>query len=184
MPALALPDPPLQGEGIALRPWRDSDAAAIAAACRDPEIPRWTGIPHGYTEQNALEFLSGREAAMRSGRELSLAVVDPGDTLLGSVAMSNFDWASRKGEIGYWMAREARERGAGTQAVRLLSGWALDQLGLERLELLAHPENTASVRLAERAGFTCEGLLRRYRRRHGVLEDLLMFAQVAPDLEP
>ena len=57
-------------------------------------------------------------------------------------------------------------------------------LGLERLELLAHPENTASVRLAERAGFTREGLLRRYRRRHGVLEDLVMFARLAPDLEP
>ena len=184
MPALALPDPPLLGEGIALRAWRDFDAAAIAAACRDPEIPRWTGIPRRYTEQNALEFLSGRDVAMRSGRELSLAVVDPGDAVLGSVGMSNFDWSSRKGEIGYWMAREARGRGAGTQAVCLLSGWALGDLGLERLELLAHPENTASVRLAERAGFTREGLLRRYRRRHGVLEDLVMFARLAPDVEP
>ena len=113
MPALALPDPPLLGGGIALRAWRDFDAAAIAAACRDPEIPRWTGIPRRYTEQNALEFLSGRDVAMRSGRELSLAVVDVDDAVLGSVGLSNFDWSSRKGEIGYWMAPDVRRRGIG-----------------------------------------------------------------------
>jgi RimJ/RimL family protein N-acetyltransferase len=55
-------------------------------------------------------------------------------------------------------------------------------LGLERLELLAHPDNEASQRLAERAGFTREGTLRRYRRRHGVREDLVMFSMLAEDL--
>ena len=39
----------------------------------------------------------------------------------------------------------------------MLAEWALTSLGLERLELLAHPENEASLRLAERAGFTREG---------------------------
>lgn len=184
MPALALPDPPLRGERVALRGWRDSDATAIAAACRDPEIPRWTVIPHRYTEQNALEFLSGRDAALRSGRELALAVVGDSDpTVLGAVGMSNFDWTAGKGEIGYWIAREARGRGAATQAVRLLSAWALDELGLERVELLVNPENTASLLVAERAGFTREGLLERYRRRHGVPEDLVMFARAAAQVE-
>jgi RimJ/RimL family protein N-acetyltransferase len=51
------------------------------------------------------------------------------------------------------------------RATRLLARWALTDLGLERLEPLANPENEASQRLAERAGFTREGLLRRYRRR-------------------
>jgi ribosomal-protein-alanine N-acetyltransferase len=53
----------------------------------------------------------------------------------------------------------------------MLAVWALNHLGLERLELLANPDNQASQRLAERAGFKREGTLRRYRRRHGVRED-------------
>ena len=69
------------------------------------------------------------------------------------------------------------------RAVRLLSTWALSELGLERLELLAHPGNAASQALAQSAGFTREGLLRRYRRRHGVREDLVMFSRLAEDLE-
>ena len=44
-------------------------------------------------------------------------------------------------------------------------------------------KNEASQRLAERAGFTREGTLRRYRRRHGVREDLVMFSLLAEDLE-
>jgi [ribosomal protein S5]-alanine N-acetyltransferase len=96
--------------------------------------------------------------------------------------MSNFDWSDHRGEIGYWMAREARGRGLGTRAVRLLSRWAIDALALERVELLANPANEGSQRLAERAGFTREGLLRRYRTRHGVREDLVMFSLLPEDL--
>ena len=73
--------------------------------------------------------------------------------------------------------------GSGSRATRLLAEWALTALGLERVELLANPDNEASQRLAERAGFTREGMLRRYRRRHGVREDLVMFSLLAEDLE-
>jgi RimJ/RimL family protein N-acetyltransferase len=87
-----------------------------------------------------------------------------------------------KGEIGYWMAPEARRRGIGARATRLLAEWAVSALGLERLELMANPDNEASQRLAERAGFTREGVLRKYRRRHGVREDLIMYSLLAEDL--
>jgi ribosomal-protein-alanine N-acetyltransferase len=48
--------------------------------------------------------------------------------------------------------------------------------------VLANPENEASQRLAARAGFTREGVLRRYRRRRGRREDLVMFSLLAEDL--
>ena len=108
--------------------------------------------------------------------------MDGDDRLLGALGISNFDWTDLTAEIGYWMAADARGRGIGTRATRMLAEWALMSLGLERLELLAHPDNEASQRLAERAGFTREGTLRRYRRRHGVREDLVMFSMLAEDL--
>jgi RimJ/RimL family protein N-acetyltransferase len=181
MPSLTLPDPPLREGEIALRAWRQADVPAITAACQDPEIPRWTAVPSPYTEEDARAFLAVQEADLESGRQLALAAVDSADVVLGGLGLSNFDWPDRRGEIGYWVAPEARGRGTGTRAVRLLSTWALADLGLERLELLVNPGNAASQTLAERAGFTREGLLRRYRRRHGVREDLVMFARLAED---
>ena len=183
MPAIALPNPPLTDGEIVLRAWQRSDAAAVTAACQDPELPRWTAVPDNYTRRHARDFISGTGADLASGRELALAVVDSDDRLLGALGISNFDWVDLKAEIGYWIAAEARRRGVGARATRMLAVWALTQLGLERLELLANPENEASQRLAVRAGFTREGTLRRYRRRHGAREDLVMFSLLAEDLE-
>ena len=182
MRSIPLPDPPLTDGDILLRPWERRDAPAVAAACQDPEIPRWTVVPYHYTERHAREFVKGTGADLAAGRELALAVVDADDRLVGAVGLANFDWSDLKAEIGYWIAAEARRRAIGTRATRLLAEWAISGLGLERVELLANPRNEASLRLAERAGFTREGALRRYRRRHGVREDLVMFSLLAEDL--
>ena len=184
MRPIPLPDPPLADGEIRLRPWEQGDVAAVTAACQDPEIPRWTVVPHDYTERHASDFIDGTAGDIAAGRELALAVVDGDDRLLGALGLSNFDWPDLKAEIGYWMAAEARGRGIGSRATRMLAVWAVTSLGLERVELLANPENEASQRLAVRAGFTREGTLRRYRRRHGVREDLVMFSMLAEDLEP
>jgi len=182
MAPLPIPAPPLTDGNISLRPWERRDVPAVAAACRDPEIPRWTVVPHNYTERHARDFIGGTAADIAAGRELALAIVDTDDRLLGALGMSNFDWSNLKAEIGYWTVAEHRRRGVGARATRLLSEWALTTLGLERLELLANPLNEASLRLAERAGFTREGTLRLYRRRHGVREDLAMYSLLAEDL--
>jgi RimJ/RimL family protein N-acetyltransferase len=182
MRSIPLPRPPLTDGDIRLRPWERRDVKAVAAACQDPEIPRWTVVPRNYTERHARDFIKGTAADIASGRELALAIVDGDDRLLGALGLSNFDWVDLKGEIGYWVVAEARRRGVGSRATRLLATWAIKELGLERVELLANPLNEASQRLAERAGFTREGTLRRYRRRHGVREDLVMFSLLPEDV--
>jgi RimJ/RimL family protein N-acetyltransferase len=61
------------------------------------------------------------------------------------------------GEIGYWVAAEARGRGVATRAVRLLADWGRAELGLTRIDVLPHRDNAASRRVAEKAGFTETG---------------------------
>src|SRR3954454_24060518 len=183
MPEIPLPDPSLDDGTVALRPWDPSDLFPLVEAAQDPEIPRWTAVPAPYSEHDAREYLARAEIDRRSGRELGLAVVSSEDgTLLGSCGLARFDWQDRKVEVGYWVAAAARRRGVGARATGLLSRWALVSLGMERVELLANPLNEASQHLAERAGFTREGTLRRYRRRKGEREDLIMFSLLASDL--
>ena len=183
MAEIPLPSPPLRDDSLVLRPWRQSDAGALVEACQDPDIPRWTAVPSPYGERDAVVYLARTEADRLVGRELGLAVTEePEGTLLGSCALARFDWRDRKAEIGYWVAHDARRRAVGSRATRLLARWGLEQLGLERVELLANPANEASQRLAERAGFSREGLLRSYRRRKGEREDLIMFSLLRGDL--
>ena len=90
---------------VRLREWRPADVADMAAACRDPEIARWTMVPDDYRESDARAFVAGRDAARRAGEALDAAVVDAGDgALLGAVALTSVDWRHERAEIGYWVA--------------------------------------------------------------------------------
>jgi RimJ/RimL family protein N-acetyltransferase len=183
MREIPLPDPALCDGTVALRPWRRADLTVMTTALQDPEIPRWTTIPSPYGERDAIEYLSRAESDRRAGRELGLAVVGAADgAVLGGCGLSRFEWPDLKCEIGYWVARQARGRGVGTRAVRMLSRWAVGPLGLERLELLVDPLNEPSNRLALAAGFGREGLMRGYRRRGNGRWDLVMYSLLADDV--
>ncbi len=184
MPELLFPDPPLSAEGLLLRPLGDEDAAAIAAICQDPEIPRWTNVPAPHDEADALDFLARAEAERLRGEGLQLGLADPaGERLLGALGLS-VNAKDAIGEVGYYLAREARGQGLATRALLLVAHWAVRALGLQRVEVLAHPDNEASQRVALRAGFEREGLMRSYRDRKGERDDLWMFSLLPHELEP
>jgi RimJ/RimL family protein N-acetyltransferase len=166
---------------VALREWRLSDVPAVVAACQDPEIPRWTLVPSPYTEADGREFIE-RKLSGEAG-ELGLAIVDAAsDELLGAIGLC-FPRAGTGG-IGYWIAAAARGRGVATRAVRLMCDWGFRELGLARIDLEAEPENEASWRVAERAGFTREGLLRSWLELKGRRRDYYIYSLLPGELDP
>jgi RimJ/RimL family protein N-acetyltransferase len=163
MRRVILPADPLVDGDTALRPWRDSDLRALVAACQDPEISRWTRVPRNYGETDARAYLLQRYDLVSRGRAAPFAVVGSDDGVLaGSIALIRIDWEHRRAEVGYWLAAPARGRGHATRAVELICDWGAHTLGLERIDLLAAIGNRASQRVAERAGFTREAVLRSY----------------------
>jgi RimJ/RimL family protein N-acetyltransferase len=172
---IVLPAEPLVDGPTVLRSWRDSDAAAVTAACQDPEIARWTRVPDNYTESDARAFLLYRHDAVLAGAAAPFAVVSADDRLLGSVALIGIEWPHLRGEVGYWLAPEVRGQGHATRAVRLACAWGFDALGLERIVLHAAIKNVASQRVAERSGFAREAVLRAYFRGKQGQEDMIAF---------
>ena len=179
-----VPIPPLSGvpaiAGVTLRHWAETDVVPITAACQDAEIQRWTGVPADYQDQYARNFIASSEANRMKGAALEVAVAAVGDgSVLGSVGLIKLDFANARGEVGYWVAPQARGRGVATAAVRLITGVGFDRLGLMRLDLLAATGNEASQRVAEQAGFTREGVMRSYlATKEGVRDDAVMFGLV------
>jgi RimJ/RimL family protein N-acetyltransferase len=183
MAPIPVPDPPLSDGEIALRENTDADVPAIVAAVQDPLIPRYTRVPSPYGEREARAFLVEQRERREAGLELSLSVVDAAsdDLLLGSVG-ARVDRENSRGEIGYWVAREARGRGVATRAVVLVGAWLFEALGLARLQIHTETENAASQRVAERAGFRREGVLRSYELVKGRPIDVVMFAALPGEL--
>ena len=179
---IVLPAEPLRDGLTALRPWRDSDAPALVQACQDPEIVRWTRVPPRYDEAEA--YLLARYDAIAAGASAPFAIVQTADgPLLGSISLMRFAPAHARAEVGYWLARTARGQGHAVRAVRLICAWAFRSLGLERIDLLAATGNAASQRVAERAGFTREALLRSYMQGTYERQDMVAYGLLASEAD-
>ncbi len=110
------------------------------------------------------------------------ALLDP-DTELW-----NAGWVKTREDaavIGFGTVPAARGRGVAAAAVDAASRWAFGALPIDRIELCHAVENKASGRVAEKAGYTYEGHLRRsYRYGDGVKHDELLWARLADDPAP
>jgi RimJ/RimL family protein N-acetyltransferase len=142
-----------------LRPPREDDVGAIAAACADPEIGRWTRVPHPYTREDASDWIALAQITRSRGSALHLLIagVDD-DRARGSVGIELRNRPAPHGELGYWVVADQRGNGVATRSVRLLSDWALDTLRLPRLEIHVLPANEPSRKVARRAGFEVESI--------------------------
>lgn len=162
-----------------LRYWTEGDVPALVVACNDPEIWRWIPvIPRPYTEDDARAFVSGRA---RPEIDHSFAVTCNG-ALVGAIGISVN--ANATGHVGYWCAREARGRGYTTRALRLVCRFGFEDLRLGRMELITDPDNHASQRVATKAGFQREGVLRSHLlHRDGRRRDSVMFSLLPGELQ-
>jgi ribosomal-protein-alanine N-acetyltransferase len=99
--------------------------------------------------------------------------------LVGGLTITNIRrGVAQAGSLGYWMGAAFARQGYMTAAVRGLVPFAFATLKLHRLEAACIPENAASVRLLEKAGFVREGYAREYLCINGMWQDHLLYAQV------
>jgi ribosomal-protein-alanine N-acetyltransferase len=181
MQPIEFPVEGLTDGAVRVRLITDADIPAITEACRDPGIARYTTVPHPYEQRHAREWQRRSAAGIAAGTDVATLVVDAEtDALLGSVGIHAIDPATGRCAAGYWVAPQARGRGVAARGLRLLCDYVFADLGVERIELWIEPENVASQRVAEAAGFRREGLMRSFMQVGGRRRDMLMYARL-PD---
>lgn len=174
--------PDLSDGVVRLRVPERKDVDPVFEACQDPAIVRFTRIPFPYTRVHAQAFVRNAQHELRAGSGVHLVAADArADTLLGVCGLV-LDHARRSGEVGYWVAPDARGRHVARRAVRQLVAWALTDLDLRRVQLMADVRNLASQRVAEVCGFRREGVLRSFEDRLGERIDYVMFSVLPGEL--
>ena len=99
--------------------------------------------------------------------------------LVGGSGLHDANWDLRHFEVGYWGHAKFAGRGLITEGVAALSDYALERLGASRVFLTTDDRNVASWKLAERAGFQLEGVLRKDRRDlAGELRDTRVYSRI------
>jgi RimJ/RimL family protein N-acetyltransferase len=170
----------LRAGDLLLRRWGEDDVDAYWAALESPGGRLWHGSTLGTCDDVAAALARRRDWS--TGDHASWAAAGPDGGLLGSISLHRIDREQDDGEVGYWIAPAARGRGLAPRAVDMVCRWAFAELGLYRIQLFHAVENTASGRVAAKAGFTPEGRLRQsYRYGDGLRHDELLWARLSTD---
>lgn len=159
---------------LLLRPLAEGDADdLVAGVAGDPELLRWMPWAAGYDRARAVEWCASAHRDPAHARHF--AVVPHGDGhVRGAVGLVRASWEYGTVEVGYWLAARARGNGYAAEATVAVAAHAFER-GMFRVELLAATGNIASQRVAVRAGFTREGVLRQARPVPGGRADMVVF---------
>ncbi|MFE3324506.1 GNAT family N-acetyltransferase [Streptomyces sp. NPDC059176] len=169
-------------ERLRIVPFSAEDAEEVRAACQDPDIQRWIPIPSPYELRDAEEFVGLTvPEGWRNDTEYTLSARPrDGGPLIASTSLHH----PRSGswEIGFWTAKEHRGKGYATEITLAVARWAFTELACTRLEWRAEVGNAGSRAVAERAGFTVEGVQRGGLESRGTMRDCWVAALLPSDL--
>ncbi|PAZ12077.1 GNAT family N-acetyltransferase [Streptomyces sp. SA15] len=176
----------LTTDRLLLRTVGPQDTDAVYAAAQDPDIQRWTSIPSPYLLEHARSFTEqlvpdgwANGSTLTWGIFLS-EILSEGQALAGMLSLGLRSRGTV--EVGFWCAKDHRGNGYITEAARATSHWAFTHLSVDRVEWRAEIGNKPSRAVAERAGFTLEGVLRSALIHQGVRRDCWMGSLLPSDL--
>jgi RimJ/RimL family protein N-acetyltransferase len=153
----------LETERLRLRPWRDDDAAGLAAINAHPEVGRYLNNPlddgsgvtflarlRGHWQRHGWGHFAVEERAPAGGTPRLLGFVGVGyPTFMVALA--------HRPEIGWRLDPAVWGRGYATEAAHAARADAFERIGLDELISIIHPHNERSQRVARRLGMTIEG---------------------------
>lgn len=173
MLAWSPPEPPLVAGELVVRAVRDDDEAFVRRIWSEP-----LSVAMMLRKEPSDAELTGIWHYVRAGsfkRRFAYLVVDIDGESVGNITLSGT--RPRVAEIGYVVDVDARGRGIAPRAVDVVSRWAFARLDVARLEARTYLDNPASHKVAERAGFTAEGIERRSVYVLGGAQDCIVWVR-------
>lgn len=148
---------------ILMRPFHLRDADETYTAVRESltDLKPWMSWAHeGYSLSDSKEFIRITRARWEDGTLFAFALTDAkSGSVLGGCSLSHIHPVYHLCNLGYWVRTSRRGEGIAVRATRLAARYAFEKVGLIRVEIVMAVNNTASRRVAEKAGAHYEGIL-------------------------
>jgi len=163
---------------LTLSPPTPDDVEEIYRACQDPDIQQWTTVPSPYSWDDAAGFVTFTQSGWQSG-ENRVWAIRLNNKLTGTIGL--VDEGAGSAELGFWIAPEARKTGYTFEAARAVCDTGFQELKLQRITWHAYTGNPGSPAIAQKLGFTYEGLSRLGAIHRGQRRDQLQAGLLATD---
>lgn len=176
----------ISDEVITLRKYKREDLNERYSAIKEnlKEISKWLSFCRpDYTEQQNLMWFVAYPKNWDREIEFPFAVVEnESGKYLGECVLNHINHMHKVANITYWIKKDFAGRGLSTRAVKLISKFGFQKLGMRRLEIFMEPENTASIKVAEKAGAVKEGILRNRIYGAEASKDALIYSIIPSDI--
>ena len=161
---------------IHLVPLGEQHVPAVLETMRDPDVLRFTRTPDPMPEGWIHDYVARVDAEDR----MRWAILDD-EEFVGYAVTGPIDREGLEVELGYAVSPWGRGRGVATETLRQLPQWAFGE-GMQRVVALISTDNPASSRVAEKAGYTFEGVLRSVHHRGDQRGDLVSWSILPGEL--
>ena len=170
---------PIETNRLVLRKIVLDDALAIFEILSDKRVVSSTAGLEQYTSTDqAKELVNEIVHNYQSGYDpLIFAIIDKSsDNLIGCVGFFGYNALFSRAELGYFLSPHSWGKGFVTEAAQALVNFGFTNMHLNRIEATVFPENSASIRVLEKIGMQCEGLMRQHVMRDGKFRDRKLYA--------
>ena len=170
-------------EDLELRLYEEADADELFAAvdANRAHLRQWLPwLDQVKTVEDERAFIAANRQRFARENGFNAGIWHDG-RLVGGVGLHYVDRLNRKTEIGYWLAASAQGKGIMTRAVRAVLRKMFDVQKLNRVVLYAATENRRSRAVAERVGFTLEGVAREAEWLYDRFVDLAIYSMLASE---
>lgn len=160
----------LKGNGFIIRGWKKGDEVSLQKNANNPRVSAclMDRFPSPYTMEAALNWV---DALLQQSPLINFAITI-NDQVIGGIGLEpRLDVYRKTAIIGYWLSEELWGRGIMAEAVKLVTGYAFNQLGFIRVQASVYSKNPASMRVLEKAGYTKEGVMRSAVIKYGEVMD-------------
>jgi len=173
------------GPNLELRLPDPSDARALFALARDPEVTRWFSWGPYEREAEARAYLERLPGERERGEQLDLIVVHREAGPVGVTGLSELSRRDRRAMVGTWLGRRWWGTGVNAESKALVAhlAFAPGGLGLERLGAYTNVAHARSQAALQALGFRREGVLRRWHRHGDEVHDVVMWSILREEWE-
>lgn len=164
-----------------LRQLRLNDEQAVVDQYNDEAIVQWLEFPNPFLPEYMSDLVDFFKKDQEDGNGCWWIIEEDG-IVQGQIWFSRQNWKNKTAHIGYLAFPAARGKGMVPYLVKELSEIALLEYKMSRVEIRCHVENVSSARVAEKAGYKYEGVLRKALVQRGVAYDIKIFSLTHEDL--
>jgi len=167
----------IEGSGFTLREWKADDAGSLQKHANNKNISSFLldRFPSPYTLDAAANWISSK----LNQYPVTNFAIEINDEVIGVIGLDFRDDVYRKAPLlGYWISEDFWGRAIMTEAIKLISNYALYNLDIVRIQAGVLGNNPRSMRVLEKAGYVKEGILKNNIIKNGIILDEHIYAVI------